>query len=403
MAIVRCVCGFSKTVDDKLIGKKASCPKCQKPIIVIAEEESTPSNPVDYGTLKEVSQSNLNLHDNDTNKMQWWDRTIPRYSAIIIIALITVLSFTPVFDKNNDHYFDKALKQTAASFAISKTLNAIVSVVQDIDMTVEPFGVGISLGVGESLDPANDIIEKFSNVMFISTLSLGVQKIFSEVGRCNFIKVILGIVSVMVILCLMIKKFPARDRAYSTFTKILIIFVLLRFAMPVVSAINMQVYNSIIQQSLAIEKDKLAILADEISNMDIINLQNESVNDNTGEIEGKDQSAGKSSAIKNNKPLEEKSGLMNSVGHMWSSAVEKTGNAYGNTTGSMTKNWNNLKSKMDPKEMKKKIDALTKKISEASTYLVNIAVIFVFQTIVSPLVVLWGLIKMTGYLMGSKL
>lgn len=281
---------------------------------------------------------------------------------------------------------------------MSKSLNAVVSVVQDIDMTIEPFGVGVSVGAGEALDPVNDVIEKFSYVMFVSTLSLGVQKLFAEVGRCAFVKVILAIVSMLIILLLLIDNAPARDNVLSVLTKTLIIFVVLRFAMPVVSTLNKQVYDSVIQQNMAIAEEKLTILADEISNMDIVDLSDGSASKNSDGIK-----ANTEPVTKNQKPSSSnEAGLMGSVGKMWNSAVEKTGGVYGNTTESMANKWKGFKGMVDPQEMKRKIDKLTKKVSEASTYLMNLAVIFVFQTIVSPLLVLWGLVKMASYLVRSR-
>ena len=93
---------------------------------------------------------------------------------------------------------------------------------------------------------------------------------------------------------------------------------------------------------------------------------------------------------------------MNSVGEIWHSASEKTGDVYDSVTESMSKKWDNIKETIDPQKFQASIDKLHKKISVASTYLVNLAIIFVFQTIVSPLIVLWGMIKMAGYLLMAR-
>jgi hypothetical protein len=95
-------------------------------------------------------------------------------------------------------------------------------------------------------------------------------------------------------------------------------------------------------------------------------------------------------------------GLVGNVGKIWSSAVKVTEDAYDGATDSVATSWTNFKQKVDPKVIKTKIDALEKKLSEASTYLVNLAIIFVFQTIVSPLIVLLGLIKIAGAIIRSK-
>ena len=325
-----------------------------------------------------------------------------KYSIIAIIILIVAFSFTSMFDTKNDHYFDKALKEAAASFTISKTLNAAVSVVQDIDISAEPFGVGISVGAGESLDPVNDIIEKFSNVMFASTLSLGVQKIFSSVGRCAFVKTSLFIVSVLLIICLLVEVMPAREAICYLFTKVFIVFTVLRFAMPVVSTINEQIYNSVIQQNMAIEVDKITILADEIANLDILGNPSNSDDVNQDNLQNNTPPQQEPATAITSKEDPNSSGLVKNVGKIWNSAVHATEGAYDNATNSVANSWTSFKQKVDPAEIKTKIDVLEKKLSEASTYLVNLAIIFVFQTIVSPLIVLFGLMKITGSVLRSK-
>ncbi len=396
MAFVKCSsCGFSKKVDDSHIGKRAKCPKCKEQITVSEDP------PFKQPKAPEINQ---NIHHNNTpsppqnnelNEQRWFYNPLLKNIAIAFICLVTILSFTSFLDNKSDEYCDKALKQAAASFAVSKTLNGIISIVQDIDFSAN-FGVGMTVGMGEGLDPVNDIIEKFSYIMFASTISLGIQKIISKVGRCSFVKIFLSLVSALLILSLLMNQKPAINIGYSLVMKLFLILVVLRFAMPVVSYINDQVYISIIQQNLAIEEGKITILADEISGLDLFDYFQTTDSQAPHEVDPDDSPKVSQTRIN------QESGVLSSMGKIWQSTLEKSGDAYQQATESVSEKFNDLKQSVSPAAMKKRIDKLTKKTSEASTYLMNLAVIFVFQTIVSPLIVLWGLLKGTGFIMNNS-
>ena len=52
-----------------------------------------------------------------------------------------------------------------------------------------PAGVGVTLSIGELLDPFNDMVERFSWVMLLTSVSLGIQKILLIFGGKLFLKI----------------------------------------------------------------------------------------------------------------------------------------------------------------------------------------------------------------------
>ncbi len=71
---------------------------------------------------------------------------------------------------------DESLKRATYAYALARSFNAVISVIQESHLQVEPGGVGVSIALGEALDPINDLIERFSWVMLASLVSLGIQK-----------------------------------------------------------------------------------------------------------------------------------------------------------------------------------------------------------------------------------
>ncbi len=98
-----------------------------------------------------------------------------RIAAIALIASV-LLAWLGVLDRVASSELDGALKRSFAAFAIARSLNGVISLVQDADVSVSPAGVGVTVSPGELLDPLNDLLEQFSTLAFTALTALGIQK-----------------------------------------------------------------------------------------------------------------------------------------------------------------------------------------------------------------------------------
>jgi len=73
-------------------------------------------------------------------------------------------------------------KRAVASFATARALNAVISVVQGTEFSVQPLGIGVTLTPGQMLDPLNDLVERFSDLMLMASVAFGVQLLLLEMG-----------------------------------------------------------------------------------------------------------------------------------------------------------------------------------------------------------------------------
>ena len=87
------------------------------------------------------------------------------------------LAWSGVLDGISAEYIDKALLGSGAVYATARGINALVSVLQGTEMNALVF----TFTVGELLDPLNDLIERFSDVMLWALGSLALQKILIEI------------------------------------------------------------------------------------------------------------------------------------------------------------------------------------------------------------------------------
>jgi hypothetical protein len=107
--------------------------------------------------------------------------------SLIGVAIAILLFFSsgikvPGLDSRADTYFQEAITKAGVAYATCRVVNASVSIIKDSSLQLEPAGVGVSLAVGQALDPVDDMTERLSDVLVTAITSLGVQKLAYEIG-----------------------------------------------------------------------------------------------------------------------------------------------------------------------------------------------------------------------------
>jgi hypothetical protein len=70
-----------------------------------------------------------------------------------------------VLDTTADDYFRDAITKAGLTYATCRAVNASISIVKESSLQLEPAGVGVSLAVGQALDPIDDMTERLSDVL----------------------------------------------------------------------------------------------------------------------------------------------------------------------------------------------------------------------------------------------
>ncbi len=157
--------------------------------------------------------------------------------GLILIAFS--LSLIPVSILDNQ--LAEMLKVTLSVFAIARGLNAILSVAQGTELSIEPMGVGLTLTPGQILDPLNDLIEQFSNVLLIASASLGIQQIIVVLSDKTVIQY--GITALIVVLSLLHFQPFFSKKLKSKLLNLIIIISLVRLLIPFTVFISYQVQS----------------------------------------------------------------------------------------------------------------------------------------------------------------
>lgn len=109
-----------------------------------------------------------------------------------MIAVVIICSWLSPLDAPAIAQVDAGLKRAFATFAIARTLNAVISVAQGTQVSVG-VGVGGTFAPGQVLAPLNELVKHFSDVMLMVTIALGIQKVLITIGGYWLVKVVLTI------------------------------------------------------------------------------------------------------------------------------------------------------------------------------------------------------------------
>lgn len=252
-------------------------------------------------------------------------------SVLFILAIIFTLNQT--IDTTSKQYIDKAFNRALITFGIAKTLNGVISVAQGTEVAIQPAGIGINLTPGQILDPVNDLVERFSWIMLASTTSLGIQKIFLTMSVWPIFSYALVFILVLATLLVFIKT----RNYYHLRTFILrlsLLLIVLRFAVPVAGLANESIYQVFLNNEYEISTKSLETTAQEIGQL------NDNKQFNQADVKKKS---------------------------VWESAI-----AFYNSTSEML-------------DIDKRIDKYKSAAKETTHHIINLIVVFLFQTIIIPL------------------
>ena len=149
--------------------------------------------------------------------------------AFTIAAVIACAWLAPL-DAPAMRQADAGLKRALVSFATARLLNGVISVAQGTEASVQPFGVGVTFAPGQILDPVNDLVEQFSHLMLAASVAFGVQKALIGIGSYWPVSLALS-AAVLGWWWLHLR----RSRVPHWLSRLLVILLMLRFAVPVVT------------------------------------------------------------------------------------------------------------------------------------------------------------------------
>ena len=151
-----------------------------------------------------------------------------RIALALIVALTVACAWLAPLESTANRYVDAGLKRALISFATARALDAVISAAQGTEVAVQPGGVGVVFSPGQVLDPVNDLVEQFSDLMLTASVAFGAEKVLIGIGAHWLISLMLSLSALV-----WIAFYWRRRSAPAWLSRILVLLLMARFAMPV--------------------------------------------------------------------------------------------------------------------------------------------------------------------------
>ena len=266
----------------------------------------------------------------------------PKLIISVCLLLLALFSATNLFDDYGEKYTDEGFKRSVSAFAIAKGLNGVISVVQGTEVAVEPAGIGLILTPGQILDPANDLIERFSWVMLICTTSLGIQSILLKMFSSFYFSTLVASSLLLMVLFVWNDK-KASVGLKNVLYRLAAFLIILRFFIPLMAISSEGIYTAFLEPKY--EESKLQL---EQSSDVIVNLSEE-----------------KQAVTKESKDVP------------WYESLS-----------------NDFNAAMDSFDVDKRVEQLKAEADILTNHIIDLIVVFTMQNIFLPLVFIWLSIKL---------
>lgn len=192
--------------------------------------------------VDELEYGNENIRDKImmTTEHRW--TVLTKIALSLAMVLLVAVSFYGNTDKIGQEFTETGFKRALISFASARAINGLISVAQGTEVAIQPGGVGAVLTPGQILDPINDLVEQFSQVMLFSAAVLGTQKILIEMSGWVWFSALLATVVLFWLVTLWLPRLftPKTQRVAMALSGLLL---LLRFLVPLAAIANETVFD----------------------------------------------------------------------------------------------------------------------------------------------------------------
>lgn len=184
-----------------------------------------------------------------------------RLAVAVVVILVIAVSWSGFVDRKSQQYVDRAFIQALGAFATARLLNATITVAKSVQV-----GAGVSFQPLEVLDPVHDLVEQYSSIMKFSLASLVTQKLLLEIVSTRFFKIMLTALGLVLIACL----FYAQGKYSPIIVKLFALAGLVRFVFVLAIALNALVDDAYVNPKTKKNIADLEMLSREVENFEAV-------------------------------------------------------------------------------------------------------------------------------------
>ncbi|MFA7293790.1 MAG: hypothetical protein WC023_16235 [Rhodocyclaceae bacterium] len=254
---------------------------------------------------------------------------IERFLLFLVLTIVLAGAWLKPLEIAATQQVDAGLKRALVSFAAARALNAIISVAQGTDVSIEPGGVGIKFAPGQVLRPINDLVAQFAELMLAASVAFGVMKVLLGMASHWAVSALLSLFALAWL------GFRGRRRESPVWLgRVLFVLLLVRFAVPLVTVGSDALFHKFLDGDYATSQN--------------------AIDGNTAQLATLSQPPGDAGA-----------GVGERIKGWWTKNIDVAA----------------------------RIEKLKQVASQLTEHIVSLIVIFLMQTLVMPLLLFWALYR----------
>ncbi|QJC56170.1 hypothetical protein HC248_01456 [Polaromonas vacuolata] len=176
-----------------------------------------------------------------------------KITVMLLIAAAIACAWLAPMDGPAKSQVDAGLKRALVSFATARALNAVISVAQGTEASIQPLGVGVTLTPGQVLEPVNNLVEQFSNLMLVASVIFGIQKVLISIGSYWPLSALVTLAALTWAWCYLCQSHPP-----ALLSRLLLILLMLRFAVPVVTIGTDMLWQKYLAADYAVSQNSIS-------------------------------------------------------------------------------------------------------------------------------------------------
>lgn len=262
---------------------------------------------------------------------------INKWLLSVMLLLTAVLSLTPFMDQRASADYDELFQRAFVTFALARTINGVISVVQGTEVALQPAGVGVTLTPGQILDPVNDLIERFSWIMMGATISLGVQNVLLDISSWWLVQILFALLAAWMMIRIW---YPGQDPQWqrTLLKRVFFLMLFIRFAVPMMLIANDMLYQQFLEQRYQQSTEVITVAGREL----------EQIKEEATAEESRDA----------------EQSMLDSITRAWSNTVDSI-------------------------DLSGRLERMQAQAADVIEHLIQLSVVFVLQTALLPVAFLW--------------
>ena len=129
------------------------------------------------------------------------------------------------------------LQRALTTFATARALGAVISVAQGTQVGMQPGGVGMNFAPGQALQPLNELVDHFADLMLAASVAFGIQLLLLKIGTHAAVSALLA----ATVVAWAALRWHGRSTAW--LQPVLAALLLLRLALPLGAVANEAIYQ----------------------------------------------------------------------------------------------------------------------------------------------------------------